>query len=265
MSHKLNVVINYFAIGTSEYISGYKQEKIRSILTHHFPTHRILTHFDDNKILIEVQVIELIAAPCERWRGNRPHDETRCREIADWYSVKSPVIDTIITTTWNNQTKVFEILDGLHRFHAMQLANMGHPALLYVRFNDSDGDKIEVFQNINKSVPVTEMWLVDPQKEKQLYITAFIKEFKAQYEPHFKPRNPKKPNTTQNLFEELCSGLYDKHHVTSQAQLCSIIMNANHMMSEINYDCKKAKQVDKCAKTGCYLFMCANSELLETV
>ena len=105
---------------------------------------------------------ELFNLPLQLWSGNRPRENDRCVEIAQLLNQKRPPIADInhIVLSFNNSTEKFEIIDGSHRIGAFKyiMDNYDYSPKIFVSigFDESNGDKTDLFLNINKSVPVSE-------------------------------------------------------------------------------------------------------------
>jgi hypothetical protein len=252
---------------------------IHDILQFYMPTSAIIHSFNEEHIVIKCQVNDLLEAPIINWEYNRPPDMTRCPDIAKYmYHSKRP-IDSLFYLHYNNLKKVFEVIDGIHRYTALKLIKQDNNAqpdficpsdyndakwllnqyiLVNIRFNCPVGILIEVFQNLNKSHPVPELYIRDSSKEKRNIIETITNAWQINYKSHFSSHSkPNKPNINRDKFIELLDKIYDKYKITEENKfvLENLLDHANtHVRRNIPKKITKSS-LDKCQETGCYLFL----------
>ena len=136
--------------------------------------------------------------------------------------------------------------------------------LVNIRFNASVGELIEVFQNLNKSQAVPDLYIRDTKKEKKDIIDAIANEWYVRYKIHFSSSaNPNTGNTNRNKFVELLDKLYDRYRIDNLSgnKLRKLLEIANQKLSEnISSKITISTRV-RCKETGCYLFLYKNDKL----
>jgi len=194
----------------------------------------------------------------------------------------------MIYLSFNNTKEIFEVLDGIHRITALKIikeenskpinlseyhefgsdnnANWLYDQyiLVNIRFNASLGELIEVFQNLNKSQAVPEIYIRDFTKEKRDIIDTIANEWFVKYKKHFSSSaNPIVGNTNRNKFVDLLDKLYNKHKIDeSNIDKFRIILDNANKNIAINIPSKVSIDIRvKCKETGCYLFIHKNDKL----
>jgi len=268
---------------------------ISEVLSHYFAGHKICHSFDTNHthFIIKTTINELLQAPIANWNFNRPPDLLRCRDIAtSIYNSKLPV-DSLIYLSFNNEKQTFEILDGIHRISALKIIkkengkrmnlivpndfgydNDAEPWLfnsyiiINIKFNATISDKIQTFQNLNKSNPVPELYINDNSKEKRVIIENITKQYQKLFKSHFSAsQNPTVPNVNRDQFIDLLDKIYDKYDISNENKdkIDELLTSANTFIKNNIPPKTTKKSIEKCAETGCYLFMYKNSKLLEII
>ena len=253
------------------------------VLAHHFQGGTILHTYKDNHFIMKVPLKELLNAPMNNWEHNRPPDNVRCQDIARAiYTSKHP-IESMFYLSYNNLHKTFDILDGIHRYTSLKIiqrenakpANLQDPedfggdndaavwlfqssVILNIRFNTNIGDLIKTFQTLNKSHPVSELYIRDVTRERRTIIEAICDKYQKKYPTHFSANiSPQVPNVNRGKFVDLLDKLYDKHRINeiNKNKLEEVLeeMSANTEQFPPKKVTKKA--MDKCRETGGWLFL----------
>ena len=228
---------------------------IGDAMYHHFPNESSVLHeYDHVTKLIRVKIGDFLGPnKVINWEYNRAPDYVRIPEIAKTiYETKHNPIRTIFYTNYNFKTDKFEIIDGSHRFKALELLlslsnNNGRIIdpkmrnennedvamwfdnsdiswllndciILYVCFQSSLNELISLRNTINLSQPMTYEIPPDPFNEKYQIINVIADDYQLKYRKNFSKstgENYLKANgmTTRNKFIELLVVLYDKHAV----------------------------------------------------
>ena len=277
------------AFKTSEYISA---EYIPIIMTHHFNSSELILPINESHAVYKIMIKDLLIDSVTNWEYNRPPDMERIPDIAKYiYKSKCP-FETMIYLSFNKQNEKFDILDGIHRITALKKIKKenskpldflssskfgsGNDAnwlfnqyvFVNIRFNSSKGDLIDMFENLNKSQAVPELYMGNQSKNKIEIIKIIYNEWYVQYKLHFsgdKVINPNTGNTNCNNFTNLLDKLYDKHKCKDENKLRHILDNANKKLSENKFSKVSDKVLNKCKETGCYLFLLKNDKLLEII
>jgi hypothetical protein len=278
-SHSLN---NY---KSSEFIP---YNLIPIIMKHHFKSSELLLNYNENHGIFKIKIDDLLVDAVKNWDYNRPPDMGRCPDIARYIYLSKKPIDTMIYLCYNNLKETFEVLDGIHRITALKMIKYenskpldlltdyefgsGNDAswlfnqyiVVNIRFNSTLGEQIELFQNLNKSQNVPDLYIRDTNKEKRDAINEIANEWFVRYKRHFSSStNPNKGNTNRNKFVELLDKLYDKHNINDSNinKLKSLLEEANYQISlKIPLKTTVDNRV-KCKETGCYLFLLKNDAL----
>jgi hypothetical protein len=257
---------------------------LQEVLRQSFPTVEVLHHYTENHKIVKIKVIDLVkSAHITNWIYNRPPDEARCPCIAKHiYTSKKP-LDTMLHLSFNHQKCIFEILDGIHRYTALKMiyqeniqpidlltpSEFGNNqdaavwlfdnyVILNIRFNASIGELIDIFQNINKSNPIPELYIKDIQKEKRDIIENVCNHWQIKYKSHFSSsQKPNRPNINRDRFIDLLEKVYEKYNIAEDSKqvLYQVLEQANKYVQA--YPPKKVPMsvMEKCLETGCYLFI----------
>ena len=265
---------------------------ISSIVKICFPRCKIIHKYTDHHVVVKVVMSEFLVAPIVNWKFNRPHDPVRCHHIAmDIYNSKK-IVETMFYLAFNNETTMFDVIDGIHRFTALKLiqkqnsseldllhnesnsifGNGGDAKWLYdshvlvnIRFNSKEGEVIDFFKSLNKCNPISEIYIRDVSREKREIIESIVSQWQVTYKTHFSSvSKPNRPNVNRDRFMDLLSELYDRFKNKD------ILENKlNQMNSEIlfQHSLKKLPQKtrEKCSETNCWLFIYTCEELAKMI
>ena len=254
-------------------------------MTHFFNVAEMVLAYSDEHANYKIKIRDLLNVKITNWKYNRPPDLIRCNKMAsDIYKKKKPM-DTMIYLSFNNETEEFEILDGSHRITALNIikeANSMPLELLYpgqfgsnndaswlyeqylivnIRFNCSEGELIDVFQNLNNALPVPELYTKKSnikKIEKREMIETIVDDWMFRFKPHFTGTSrPITGNTTRDKFINLLDKIYDKYKIdTNDCNVLQELLNiANTKISTNIPSNASINSRVKCKKTGCYLFL----------
>lgn len=274
---------------SSEY---FPSRHISIVMKHHFESSELLYSYNENHGLYKIKIKDLLVDVVTNWEYNRPPDIERCSDIARYiYNSRKPV-DSMIYLSFNNIKEIFEVFDGIHRITALKIIKEENSKplellcpgdfgsandadwlyeqylLVNIRFNTSKGDLIGVFENLNKSQTVSELYICDHSKEKKEIIENIIEEWYKRYKKHFSSSaNPNIGNTNRTKFSNLLLHLYDKHKIrqSNVEKLKTILENANLKISKNIPDKVSIDLRYKCRETGCYLFLLKHEVLEEFI
>jgi hypothetical protein len=192
--------------------------------------------------------------------------------------------------SFNNINETFEIIDGIHRFTALNYIKQENSksinfitpgdfgsnndafwlyqqfVILNIRFNSLEEELIGAFKSLNKSNPVPDLYFRDEVKERKEVIENIVKIWQTKYKPHFSSSiKPNIPNINRDRFIDLLDKLYDKYDIKLETQY--VLEDALDNMNEYvkNHIPKKLSEliIKKCNETGCYLFLCKLEKLEE--
>ena len=188
-----------------------------------------------------------------------------------------------------SENDVLQIVDGIHRFHSLQIIkrenskpvdhltpNMfAQPAdwlyekhiLISIRFNMSEGQVIDLFQSLNKSNPVPDLYISDTSQQKRKTIEDVVHEWISTFSSHFtSSNNPNIPNMNRDRFIEILDFAYIKYDMSSNNN------SLGEKLYELNAKLKKkpppktsVTALEKCNKTGCFIFLLRREQLQESI
>jgi hypothetical protein len=242
--------------------------------------------------MYKCKIGELLKIPIANWIHNRPPDMVRCNDIAIEIYTKKSILDWIFYMTYDTKSARYQILDGMHRFTTLKIiekenkkpqdfitpnifGHSGNAEWLYemyvmcsIRIDPTLGEEIDLFQSLNKSVPVPELYMVDKNTQKREVVESIVSKWQRDYKQHFTSnRKPNIPNTNREIFIDLLSMIY----YNIEANLLITILNENTIeekLYELNYIIQNnipkkisQKAIDKCKQSGCFLFLLKNDVL----
>ncbi len=265
-----------------------------------FPSRCNLHCYYFNHYLIKIKIIDLFTIPSltiERWEYNRPPDAIRCIEIAKYIYTSRQSFDTIIYTNFNTKKNTLEIVDGIHRYTALKIIydeNHKQPdlltsepnyfgengnahwlyetyILLSVRIDATEGQLRDLFISINKSIPVPQLYIYDYNAEKVKIIEKIVLEYREKYKSHFSPNlRYNSPNINSEDFKNILDNIYEKYGLTDKKIVLSELVDdtniyiSKNMTEHLKKKNKISEKIlEKCQKSGCWLFIYKNDVLLK--
>lgn len=265
---------------------------INKMLLYAFKSCEIMHEYTSYHKIIKIKISDLISAPIVNWQYNRPPDQTRCYDIARYIYRSKTAVDTMLYLSFNTKNQTFDIIDGIHRFTSIKIIenNNSKPLdlltpsefgnnedaqwlydsyiIINLRINASEGELIELFKSLNKSNPIPELYIRDVNKCKKDIIESMSNNWQVKYTCHFSSNNsPNKPNINRDRFIDLLEIIYDKYKITEETKslLESKLELAN---TNISYNKPKKltkKVIEKCTKSGCWLFVYNIQELAKMI
>ena len=265
---------------------------INSLLLIIMPSAEIIHYYSDRHMIIKIKVNDLLNAPISNWKYNRPPDLIRCSDIAKYIYLSKKPLDTMLYLSFNNMNQSFDIVDGIHRYTSLKILkennskslNLIDPGdygsnndavwlyesyiILNIRFNAIESELIDLFKNLNKSTPISELYIRDFVKEKREIIENVANNWQVKYKSHFSSNNkPNKPNINRDRFIDLLQEVYVKYNINEDNKhlLEQALDRANWNISN-NIPLKLSETIlDKCKSTGCWLFIYPNEKLLKMI
>jgi hypothetical protein len=251
----------------------------------------IIHTYSADHVILKCKISEILANQniIQNWKFNRPPDYNRCKEIASVIWKRKSNTDWLLYMIQDSTTGIMYVIDGIHRFTAFKLIyeenqkpmDMLTPSifagdaswfydqyvLVSLRTNTSEGEEIDLFRQLNMSNPVPTLYMQNPDYDKKCLVEDIAKKWSDQYRSHFSANpKPNVPNTNRDRFIELLDFLCDKYCInrsTNPHKLEEYLYEMNH---KIRQDLPKKisqKSLDKCAETGCYLFLLKQDVLQE--
>ena len=264
---------------------------IQKILSSLMPRAEIIHKYSDRHFILKIKVNDLLTTSITNWKYNRPPDMVRCADISKYiYLSKSP-LDTMLYLNFNNKSKSFDVLDGIHRYTSLKIIKEKNSSLdfitpsdygnnndagwlyeshiiLNMRFNSTEGELIELFKTLNKSTPIPDLYIRDIVKEKRDIIENVANNWQVKYKSHFSSNNkPNKPNINRDRFIDLLEKIYNKYNINENNKnlLEEVLERANWNIS-VNIPLKLSETiVKKCKESGCWLFIYSDEKILKIV
>lgn len=256
------------------------------------PTTEIIHKYSDRHFIIKTKVKDLLNAPITNWEYNRPPDMTRCLDISKYIYISKTPIDSMLYLSFNNRSKSFDIIDGIHRYTSLKIikernsesldllcpsdyGNNNDASWLYesyiilnMRFNSPEGELIELFKNLNKSTPIPTLYIRDVAKEKREIIENVSNNWQVKYNSHFSANNkPNKPNINRDRFIDLLEKIYKKYNINenNKSLLEEVLERLNWDISQNDHFKLTDKTIKKCQESGCWLFIYSEDKILKLV
>ena len=242
------------------------------------PNARLLLSYSATHSLFAIRVRDFLQLPIKNWRYNRPVDKPRSREIAAYLTKTKQPMETVFYLVKTD--KGYEVLDGIHRYTALKMLQeepvdyitglVGYgevEVLVNIRFDATDGETIDAFKSLNKSIPVPELYMRDPDQVKRDIIESVVKKWSTQYADHFSPsRKPVRPNMNRDTFIEVITEIYDKYNTDDNVTIDDmerLLLECNHRAQlEFAEEDTPPKAIEKCKRTGFWLFMMSAEQIV---
>ena len=239
------------------------------------PNALLLLSYSATHCLFAIRVRDFLQLPIKNWRYNRPVDKPRSREIAAYLAkIKQPMETVFYLVKTDNG---YEVLDGIHRYTALKILQeepvdyitgiSETEILVNIRFDATDGEIIDAFKSLNKSIPVPELYMRDPDQVKRDIIESVVKKWSTQYADHFSTfRKPVRPNMNRDTFIEVVTEIYDKYNTDDNVTIDDIehlLLECNHAaLTEFAEEEKPKSAIEKCKRTGFWLFMMSAEQIV---
>jgi hypothetical protein len=254
----------------------------------------ILHEYSPFHKIIKIKIDDLLNAPITNWQYNRPADLIRCNDISRYIYNSKKCVDTMFYLSFNNKTRSFDIIDGIHRYTSLKIikeqnskvldllkpnefGNNNDAQWLYesyiivnTRINASDSELIDLFKSLNKSNPIPELYIRDVNKEKREIIETIANNWQVKYNSHFSSSSkPNKPNINRDRFIDLLDILYDRFHI-SEENKSKLEEKLNYYNADFSNESASSRKItqsikQKCSFTGCWLFAYTFDELVKII
>ena len=227
-------------------------------IIHHYSTRHILALWEIGAMMnLENHIIP--------WEYNRPVDPIRVEEIVEYIARKN-TIDWTLYMIYDSKTRIYRIVDGNHRFHAIQSfldrdQISPQKIIVSIRIDPTFGETTDWFQALNRSNPVPELYTEDKRNgEKRNIIETVVKEIQEKWKPHFRAcSKPHIPNINRDRFIDIVDVLYEKYARSNRINAREILLakldQKNTWIRENLSNKIPKKALEKCEETGCYLFL----------
>ena len=247
-------------------------------------TMQLLHEYSPTHKLFKTTVADFLAMPVKNWRYNRTPDKARCREIAA--HLQSKPIETVfyLASHKNKEKDTYEILDGIHRYTALKMLpcaflekarqkdkDIGEIAyvLLNIRYDATEGELVDFFKSLNKSIPVPDLYLQNPDQVKRDVIQSVVDRWEFHYAQHFSVSLKfQRPNMNRTVFINLLDDIYEKYDADTvdAVDLEEKLMRYNEVVRQQFEGVTIPKTaIEKCTRSGLWLFMVGYDGLLEGI
>lgn len=224
------------------------------------------------------------------WKYNRPPDLVRVAALSEYIIYNSPQMDSMIYCNYNSIANKYEIFDGIHRISTIKYIVEHHEKDKYdyingsiyspsidwlldrvmifnIRLGASEGEIMEAFMALNKSVPIPELYIENPSEKKRACVEKTVDAYQVLYKLHFSPSAKiQRPNINRELFTNFVSKIYDFILPENENQLIQQLDEINNdvrfQVLELENSPQKMKKfkitasmIMKCKKTNCFMFM----------
>jgi hypothetical protein len=144
-------------------------------------------------------------------------------------------------------------------------------ALVNVRFTATTGELIDFFQSLNKANPFPDLYMRDPDQIRKEIVEGTVAIWHKRYPDHFSAsRKPVRPNINRDTFIEVVDTLYEKYNTEDNPitieDMSRRLDVCQHSSFDKYGDADTPKSaIQKCKKTGCWLFMFSPDIIIEQV
>jgi len=189
--------------------------------------------------------------PIEMWKYNRPIDAERVEEIRKWI-IESKRVDGVIYLACVNGKLV--CYESNHRREAIRGLEGIHNILVDILWDATDEDVKGEFQRLNKAVSVPELYVAEVPIVSEAELRDGVEKFCNRFKEHRAPtKHPHRPNFNRDAvfdqFYRLCGELQ-----IGVSELLERVAKLNSEMAARDKSKLSAKVVEKCTRTGMWLF-----------
>jgi hypothetical protein len=277
-------------------VSATQEIELFAPLFYHYKTKMNHIHltYSPNHVLLILTIEDLVGLNPVRWVHNRPADELRVVSMASSIFRNRSAFDTVLHLHYNTAENRYEILDGLHRYSAIKHIydnnsqinpdfitgneyGYGRSAtwfynasiLVSLHIDKSPGELHVIFENLNKAVPISEIYIPPATNETQLRKQRIIDaaaDWQRRFPKHFSASNSfQMPNMNRDRFMDILAEVYDK---SEDKDLTNILNRTNdHFAALVKLGRHKVSDatLKKCTETGCWLFVYKGDALISAL
>jgi hypothetical protein len=232
---------------------------------------QLLHEYSPTHKLFKTTVADFLAMPVKNWRYNRTPDKARCREIA--VHLQSKPIETVFYLASQKDKDIYEILDGIHRYTALKMVPIDYITgeityvLLNIRYDATEGELVDFFKSLNKSIPVPDLYLQNPDQVKRDVIQIIVDRWEFRYSQHFSTSFKfQRPNMNRTVFVNLLDDIYEKYDDLDAVELEEKLMRYNEVVrQQFEGETIPKTAIEKCGRSGLWLFMVGYDGLVEGI
>ncbi len=225
----------------------------------------VVAFSSDNHIIYGIKLCNILPL-LKNWRKNREPDDERVINIADAIKKGEFVAKYICIAELGSDLIVY---DGIHRVYAWKRCldnnELDGNTIVVVDciFNASNDVIVNCFKNINKSIPVPEMYIdhINDDRMDDLSIKNAINDIVKYYCVEYRmfisvSKSPQRPNFNRDMFTDnlykLFNDMSDVNMTIDELKIC--LTNLNITYSKKNDSDLNQKSLLKCKKHRLFLF-----------
>jgi hypothetical protein len=184
------------------------------------------------------------------WKYNRPPTDDRISEIHEW-NAQFKRMDGLLNLAYIPGTGLV-CFEGNHR--RLALRDLDITVLVDILWDVTDEIVMHEFRRINKSVSVPDLYVVETESSLKAEVEQFVAWFRKKYSAHeVASERPQRPNFNRDGLTDQITRL-QKETGISMKDLADRLDLLNIRYSEQSRVKLSAKIIEKCAKTGLWLF-----------
>lgn len=215
----------------------------------------LTSNFEKNK---KLYIAHLDDFDLKIWKYNRPPDDVRVQEIAQYIRDEAFVPGIIYAfSDWRGQ--IYYIYDGAHRLAAITCDPSFKDLEFLLAIHELHTNDVSViqkeFKNINLAVPVPDLYLDDEQKIQAReascrLVDAICNKYKKLQSASPRPR---KPNFNRDLLLDCVYDVVQASQQWTDAHLWASVQSINTLYKR---QCDVSQSfVKKCIQSDCFLFL----------
>ena len=187
------------------------------------------------------------------WKRNRPPDSVRVQEIKDAIVSQAYVPGILYCFSYFQDPEKLYIYDGGHRWNA--ICDIPIDFCMCVKIIKEDQDIVSDFTNINKAVPVPELFLEDTQNDAQKLTRDIVHFLCTRYKKMCSPsRHPKRPHFNRDILTEHMYTILSMYTHVHKNDVIRYIFQVNLNIQQ-NPDIPRDKAYLKCQENTMFLFI----------
>jgi len=257
------------------------------------PSMECLHVYSSDHLIVKCKIEDVISSAAIKkiinWKYNRPPDEMRSNEIAEYVYTKKQEVDWMFYMIYDKG--ILQVIDGIHRFRAVQIVKtetskpldyltpsifgsdradwlLEKYILISVRQNMTDGQAIDLFQSLNKSNPVPELYMFNTDQQRRSIIEENVQEWSSRFNMHFTAsKSPNIPNMNRDRFIEILDFVYTKYNIDNSTRhlLTEKLYELNTVLKNNPPKTATKNAIEKCNKTGCFIFLLRREQLQDSI
>jgi hypothetical protein len=126
---------------------------------------------------------------------------------------------------------------------------------------------VDFFKSLNKSIPVPDLYLQNPDQVKRDVIQIIVDRWEFRYAQHFSTSFKfQRPNMNRTVFVNLLDDIYEKYDDLDAVELEEKLMRYNEVVRQhFEGETTPKTAIEKCGRSGLWLFMVGYDGLVEGI